>query len=210
MHEKRYRNPLPPTLVAMILSDPSNLRTSILRPSAQLLRLLAALGALAALGVPLPADADIYKCLGDNSQPVYQDSPCRAGREMRDFQTDPATVSVIPFTESPAPPPPATPRAKPATRERAASGKAHESRSSRAKATLPPGNAGERRYLHAGMSEAEVLARIGAPDIRSGGASRRGGGARWSYLPTDGDPGMITTLHFQAGEVTQIDRKPSR
>ncbi|MEP7062285.1 MAG: DUF4124 domain-containing protein [Betaproteobacteria bacterium] len=174
-------------------------------------RMLAACALLAAITAASPAHADIYKCLGDNSQPVYQDNPCRAGRELRDFQADPATVSVIPFVTSPSAPAPAATARKTTKREQAASGNAPAPKSSRArgKQNLPAGDASERRFLHAGMSEAEVIARIGAPDIRSGGSGRRGG-ARWSYLPTDGDPGMITTLHFQAGEVTQIDRKPSR
>jgi hypothetical protein len=174
-------------------------------------RVLIACAALAAMSAALPAHADIYKCLGDNSQPVYQDTPCRAGREMRDFQADPATVSVIPFATEPSAPAPAASSRKTTKREpaNARNSPAPKSSRTRGKQTLPAGNASERRFLHAGMSEAEVLARIGAPDIRSGGTGRRGS-ARWSYLPADGDPGMITTLHFQAGEVTQIDRKPSR
>ncbi len=165
--------------------------------------------ALAAAG---SAHADIYKCAGNDGQPIYQDSPCAAGRELRNFQTDPPTVSVVPFDATPALAPAATPPAAPKT-----SGKrAHDvhddeapKRISRAKPNIPAGNAAERKFLHQGMSEAEVLARIGAPDIRSGNTDGRGT-ARWSYLPTDGDAGMITTLHLQSGLVTQIDRKPAR
>ncbi len=171
-----------------------------------------ALGLLA----PLSAIADIYKCIGDDSQPVYQDTPCKPGRELRDFQTDPATVSVVP-SERPAPalaPSRAAhaPAAKPdGKRERTPNHKTFEPKVLRStgKPAVAPGKAAERRFLHAGMSEAEVLAKIGAPDIRSSGGGRKSG-ARWSYLPVDGDPGMITTLHFQSGQVTQIDRQPSR
>lgn len=165
-----------------------------------------------ALLAPLPAIADLYKCVGDDSAPVYQDTPCRPGRELRDFQSDPATVSVVPFAK----PAPAAKSAAPAAAatpppERTTRHKTFEPKVLRhsGKPAVAPGKTAERRFLHAGMSEAEVLAKIGAPDIRSGGSSRKSG-ARWSYLPADGDPGMITTLHFQAGQVTQIDRQPSR
>jgi len=164
-----------------------------------------AVAALATLAPAAPARADMYKCLGDNSRPVYQETPCPSGRELRNFQTDPATVSVVPFDLTPPSAPPATVTRKAGKRENAAS----DQPGKEVKSTRAPGNAVERKFLHAGMSEAEVLARIGAPDMKSGNAGRRGG-ARWSYLPSDGDPGMITTLHFQSGEVTQIDRKPVR
>ena len=167
-----------------------------------------------ALLAPLPAVADMYKCVGDDSQPVYQDTPCKPGRELRDFQTDPATVSVVPFDTPASPAASAAPvpsTKAPAKRERTTPHKTFEPKVLRStgKPAVAPGKAAERRFLHAGMSEAEVLAKIGAPDIRSSGSSRKSG-ARWSYLPTDGDPGMITTLHFQSGQVTQIDRQPSR
>lgn len=179
-----------------------------MRPAPRFTRALAIATALIAGATAAPvARADIYKCLGDNSQPVYQDSPCPKGRELRDFQADPATVSVVPFApadEMPAPAPKAAKRGGNA----ADTPSPHASRA-RGKPGIPAGNAAERRFLHAGMSDAEVLARIGAPDIKTGNADSRSG-ARWSYLPTDGDPGMITTLHFQYGQLTQVDRKPSR
>lgn len=177
----------------------------------------AAIVALVLLSAAQPSRADMYKCAGSGNQPVYQDSPCPAGRELRNFQTDPATVSVVPFDLTPPLIPAPAPAGK-STRSNAGDGAAdtagngHPPRAARAraKAAAPEGDAAERRFLHRGMSEAEVVARIGAPDMKSGSAGRRGGGARWSYLPAAGDPGMITTLHFDAGTVTQIDRKPVR
>ncbi len=47
--------------------------------------------------VPTPAAGTIYKCQGDNGAPIYQDEPCRAGKELRDFDKDPPTVSVMPL-----------------------------------------------------------------------------------------------------------------
>ena len=58
------------------------------------------------------------------------------------------------------------------------------------------------------MSEAEVLARIGAPDLKSGGAGRRS--ARWSYLPSPADPQTVTTLLFDYGKVIEVERKVLR
>jgi len=166
------------------------------------------LAALTLLALTAPAAADIYKCAGADSQPVYQDSACPPGRELRNFQTDPATVSVVPFDVTPSVAP--APEAKPARQKRAAKEATDvPKRTPRSKPNIPAGNAAERKFLHPGMSEAEVVARIGAPDIRSGNANGRGG-ARWSYLPTEGDAGMITTLHLSSGQVTQIDRMPAR
>jgi hypothetical protein len=169
-------------------------------------RLAGAVAAAAALAWPALAHANIYKCLGDNSQAVYQDSPCPKGRELRDFQADPANVSVVPFEQPPPAAAPATGSGK-AKRERKAAAAPVER--TRGKSAMPRGVASERRFLHTGMSDAEVMARIGPPDIKTGNTDSRSG-ARWSYLPTDGDPGTITTLHFQSGQVTQIDRTPSR
>jgi hypothetical protein len=175
-------------------------------PSPLAWRLASAVAAAAVLAWPALARADVYKCLGDNSQAVYQDSPCPKGRELRDFQADPGNVSVVPF-EQPPPAPPTAPANGKGKRERKAAAPSVER--TRGKSAMPRGLASERRFLHTGMSDAEVMARIGPPDIKTGNTDSRSG-ARWSYLPTDGDPGTITTLHFQSGQVTQIDRTPSR
>src|SRR4029434_1595097 len=51
----------------------------------------------AALAAP-PAFAQMCKCAGERGgTPTYQDSPCPDGRELRNFATDPATVSVVPM-----------------------------------------------------------------------------------------------------------------
>ena len=59
------------------------------------------LAATLAACLPASAPAAIYKCVGESNQPVYQDSPCPAGKELRNFDTDPAEVSVIPFRAVP-------------------------------------------------------------------------------------------------------------
>ena len=55
-----------------------------------------------ALGLLSPgAHAQVYKCMDPRNQPVYQDKPCMAGTEVRNFEIDPATVSVIPMRPVP-------------------------------------------------------------------------------------------------------------
>lgn len=77
----------------------------------------------------------------------------------------------------------------------------------RRKTGIPAGKPSERKYLHSGMSEAEVLTRIGSPDVRSKGSH---GGSRWSYLPHPDDPQTITTLTFANGVVNDIERRMVR
>lgn len=68
------------------------------------------------------------------------------------------------------------------------------------------GNAADRRALQVGMSQAEVIQKVGRPDVEDKLASQ----ARWTYMPTAGDPDTLTTLTFGAGKVTNIERKPVR
>ena len=142
-----------------------------------------------------PSVAQMYKCAGDGGTPVYQDAPCPPGRELRNFATDPANVSVLPMR-----PPPgsvsrvtAPPREKPAKPTKAD------------RKQVDAGNAAERRHVQPGMHEGEVLARLGAPDLRSG----KGGGklARWTYMPAAGDPQTLTTVVFEYGKVVEVERK---
>jgi hypothetical protein len=142
------------------------------------------------------ADAQVYKCAGEANAPVYQDSPCPQGRELRNFATDPGNVSVLPMppptgTARAAPPPPQPKRAT-------ASGRKEK----------PRGDAVERRYLHPGMHEGEVLARVGPPDLKSGGSGRKV--ARWTYMPAPGDPQTLTTVVFEYGKVVEVERKVVR
>ena len=157
------------------------------------------LAALSAALLPPAAVAQVYKCAGDGSVPVYQDAPCPPGREVRNFAAEPATVSVLPMPATPgstsrllAPAPPAKARGSPASQKDKAKG----------------GDANERRYLHPGMHEGEVLARAGAPDMKSGGSGRKV--ARWTYMPAVGDPQTLTTVVFEYGKVVEVERKVVR
>ena len=148
------------------------------------------------------ARAAVYKCATDQGV-VYQDAACPPGKELRNLDEDPATVSVVPGTPVPAarparskkPPPVAQPAAKPPS----ARSTAHKARS---------GDAAERRFIHAGMSEAEVVMRIGRPDVESKGRGKSG--RRWAYLPAAGDPATMTTLTIAGGAVVDVERKVAR
>jgi len=141
------------------------------------------------------ACATMYKCAGDNKQPIYQDSPCPAGKELRNFDVSPVEITVLPGPDLPVTAPNApsakTPKAPPSA----------ESTRSMLKSRDPA----DRRFIHPGMTEAEVTAKIGPPDMTTGGKNRKA--ARWSYLPAPGDPHTITTITFDDGKVVEVDRK---
>ena len=145
---------------------------------------------------PASAATTIYKCAGTGDTVVYQDAPCAAGKELRNFTKDPPTVSVIPGTPVPGKAAPAA--ASPPRAERIATAK-------RAKAES---NAGERRFIAVGMTAAEVIQRIGKPDVNAN--NQRGKGQHWSYLPKDGDPDTTTTLTLVGGKVAGVERKVVR
>jgi hypothetical protein len=133
--------------------------------------------------------ASVHKCRGEGSAPVYQDKPCEPSRSLRDFDTDPPPLSVVPFERSrdARTPPPRSPRAakEPSTWSRQAKGRT--------------GDPAERRHLKEGMSEGEVFAKLGAPDMKSG--------KRWTYLPAAGDPQTVTIVRFEDGKVLAVERR---
>lgn len=144
------------------------------------------------------ARAVIFKCEGDGGTPTYQEVPCPAGKELRNFQKDPPPLTIIPGDASKAP------AATPPRADKPASVKATGSKKESA-GTKARGDPVERRHAHVGMTEGEVLAKLGRPDITSGGA--RKGKGRWTYLPAAGDPETITTLQIDHGVVSDVDRK---
>ena len=155
-----------------------------------------AIVAALAIGIAGSAAAGIFKCMEGNA-PVYQDHPCPPGKELRNFDTDPPEVSVIPFRDVP-PLPPSTfapkpvkplPVAKPDKKAGVAAG-------------VDPA---QRKFIVPGMTEGEVVARIGAPDMTGG--SRGSKSYRWSYLPVPADAKTITTVVFDYGKVILVERK---
>ena len=70
----------------------------------------------------------------------------------------------------------------------------------------------ERRFIRDGMSEGEVLMKIGRPDSES---ENSGGGAKvrektWIYFPAPGDSQTMTTVVIREGKVIRVDRKISQ
>ena len=146
------------------------------------------------------AEATMVKCQGDQGSVIYQDTPCKPGMELRNLDTDPATVSVVPWSSAATTPPAVTPRTRaPQVARRPPDEK------------ISSGKAAERRFIRTGMSEAEVLRRIGRPAV-DGHVGRKQGkdGKHWSYLPAAGDPDTITTLTIVGGQVANVERKVVR
>jgi len=153
---------------------------------------------LATLAAAPAARADVYKCSGNGKVPIYQEEPCPKGKELRNFQVDPPEITVLP----------APPRADAIPAAKAA--KAASAKSNDAKQGKSPtaGDASERKFVRTGMTEAEVLAKLGQPDMTVGG--KNGKPVRWTYMPAPGDPEMITSLTLTKGMVTEVDRKAVR
>ncbi len=165
-------------------------------PSLPVLSLLTLL-----LACPPATGAPIVKCRADDGSIFYQDSPCKTGIELRDFDIDSSTVSVVPGSPVRSTSPPAAarrPRAEPVAR-----------RSPDQKISL--GKASERKFIRTGMSEAEVLRRIGKPEVDAhSGRKQSKDGKHWSYLPAAGDPDTITTVTIVGGQVANVERKVVR
>jgi len=145
--------------------------------------------------VALPAAASVFKCAADKGEVVYQDVPCGNGRELRNFDTDPPALTILPATPTTAAPAAARSRSE----------RAEKPGRDNARNEADDRRANERKFVRTGMSEAEVLQRLGRPDVTTGGSQRAG--RRWAYLPRPGDPDTMTTLTLQGGSVTDVDRK---
>ena len=61
-----------------------------------------ALLALILLLLASAAYGAIYKCSIEKGTVVYQDTPCGPGKELRNLDTDPPNLSVVPGTPLPA------------------------------------------------------------------------------------------------------------
>ena len=156
---------------------------------------VALLGMLAAAPT---ARADVYKCAGNGGVPIYQEDPCPKGKELRNFQVDPPEITVLPAPSRPD----AIPTGKaPAT----APAKANDAKQGKSPMA---GDASERKFIHTGMSEAEVLTKLGQPDMTVGG--KNGNPVRWTYMPAPGDPETITSVTLTKGTVSEVDRKAVR
>jgi hypothetical protein len=147
------------------------------------------------LWVAQPAHAAVYKCASEKGGVIYQDIACAPGKELRNLDAEPATLSVVPGTPVPAANAAAAPATKPA-------------RVQTGTVKVKGGNPAERKFIQAGMSEAEVILKIGRPEVEAKGRGKEG--RRWSYMPTTGDPDTLTTLTLAGGKVTHVERKVVR
>lgn len=174
-----------------------------------LIRTFVAASALLAL---TPVPAAVFKCAGADGAITYQDSACTDGKELRNFDTDPPTLSVVPGTttgkaasgavaDSPSKGSSAKASTTRATRESKTTRTAAASESDKVQAA-------ERKFIRIGMSEAEVIQKIGHPNVGSTAKNHRG--KQWSYLPAGGDPNTLTTITLVGGNVTDVQRKVVR
>jgi hypothetical protein len=147
----------------------------------------------------------MVKCAGENGGVIYQDTACPPGKELRDLEADPATVSIVPGT-----PVPAAARARGARERSASSAPPKRTIATRTSPhRIRTGNAAERRFIRLGMSEAEVIMRIGRPDVQAKGQGKKSG-RRWSYFPAAGDAETLTTLTLAGGQVVDVERHIAR
>jgi len=151
---------------------------------------------LLCLSLAAPAHAGVFKCASEKGV-VYQDTACAPGKELRNLDTDPATLSVVPGTPVPNRVATSAPASKPPS-----------ARTSTTKKRDNGGNPAERKFVRAGMTETEVRYKIGRPDVELSG--RRKGGQQWSYMPVAGDPDTLTTVTFSGGKVDRVERKVVR
>jgi hypothetical protein len=145
-----------------------------------------------------PAGADVYKCAGEGRTPVYQEMPCAPGKELRNFQTDPPPITILPPQSRPG-------AASPAAKSAPAADAKPGTDARPGKSAIAAGDASERKFVRLGMTEAEVLAKLGQPDMST--TSRTGGAVRWTYMPAPGDPETVTALTLAKGTVVDIERK---
>ena len=174
---------------------------------------MALIGAIGVVASALRAHASkieegIYKCQGAGSAPVYQQQPCAPGATLRDLVQDPATVSVIPFEGAPP-----SLAARPTRGAKASASRSTQrpekvdKRKVEAERRTSDMAVTERRHVKDGMSDGEVLARLGPPDLQSGKGGRK---MRWTYMPVPGDPHTVTQVHFADGRVVSVDRTTMR
>ncbi len=71
-------------------------------------------------------------------------------------------------------------------------------------------DARERGFLRNGMTEGEVLMKVGPPDRETVDLGLGGTERRWLYLPHARDPQTLTTVTFRGGVVVSIVRTIAR
>jgi hypothetical protein len=124
--------------------------------------------------------------------------PCSPGKELRNFQTDPPEITILPARRPPG-------NAADVIRETPPRNAKAAEKDAKVAKPANSANAAERMHLRLGMTEAEVLARVGSPDVTVGAKGTPS--PRWTYMPAPGDPETTTMLLFNKGVLVDIDRK---
>ncbi len=158
---------------------------------------------LAAAPLPASAEGGVFKCRGTGGGPIYQQQPCPPGTGLRDLAQDPASVSIVSLA---LPLPKVTIKPSRADRSLRPRPKADPRKADADRRTSDAAVA-ERRHVKDGMSDGEILARLGPPDLQSGKTGRK---MRWTYLPAPGDPQTVTLLRFEDGKVVVVERTTMR
>jgi hypothetical protein len=153
--------------------------------------LRAAIAAGVVVALSEAASSAVHKCAAPGGI-VYQDRPCREG-EARDTDVPDAPLSVCCRSRRPV--------ARVQRREAPETARARRARQTRrgAGAGQPAG----RRHLRVGMSEGEVMARVGPPDLTTGKGRKQ---SRWTWMPVPGDPDTITVVLFETGRAIEVER----
>jgi hypothetical protein len=137
-----------------------------------------------------PSAAVVHKCAGAAGT-VYRDRPCEGGSAGGPGLDD-APLSVLP-----------APRPARTVERRETAPKPPRQERARHREPAHQGNPAERRHLRVGMTEGEVIARVGPPDLTTGKGRRH---ARWTWMPVPGDPDTITVVLFDVGRAVEIER----
>lgn len=154
------------------------------------------------------ASGAVYRCV-EGDRPVYQDQPCPQG-----VSGGEVTGRLPLLSEYPAPDPAPAVKRRIGAAETAVRQTDSPAGRSRPVSRPPSGRVSERRFISRGMSQGEVLARIGRPDHivgPEGGIHRRRdavrGVLRWVYLPAPGEGDTMTTVAFEGSVVTHVERR---
>ena len=173
---------------------------------------------VAAFAVSAAAEAGVVRCTAPDGRITYQDSACPKGS--RSDPVDEGVNEGITFADRKEIQRVRRERASERASERGGGGRVRvissSERAARAASKAAPTNAGERRFISAGMSASDVRARIGAPDqiVRPSSSTAKpaskGSMQRWIYLPAADDPQTTTVLSVRGGVVTMVDRRVTR
>lgn len=163
--------------------------------------------------VAMAANAAVVRCTDADGRTTYQDSSCPG--HARSTPVDDTPNRGFRFAGQKEIERLRKERATARIRENAMTSSIRQPLPRRTQSNRVPFNAGERRFITAGMSITDVRARIGAPDhvLRPSGVSKpssKDARQNWVYLPAEDDPQTTTILSVRRGMVATIERRITR